>query len=237
MGTIYKITNTLNGKAYIGQTHSPKKRIQEHFRGYGSTLLKQAIQKYGRDVFTVDILYDGVLPIFLDELEKDCIKRFDTVAPNGYNLETGGNRNKTLSAETRAKISAAHKGRKLKPLSPEHRAKIAESNRRRTISPETRKKLSEAAKGKKASPEARAKMSKAHKGNKYGKGKPSPMRGKKHSPEARAKMSASRKGNKNCVGRKLSPETRAKIAASQKRRNLRKRDAKSPLLPTESIHD
>lgn len=52
---------------------------------------------------------------------------------------------KPLSAEHRAKISAAHKGKTQKPSSPETRAKIAAAGRGRKVSDATRAKISEAA--------------------------------------------------------------------------------------------
>ena len=91
------------------------------------------------------------------------------------------------SPETRAKMSAAQKGRTFSPealarmsaaqanRSPEHRAKISAASHNR--SPETRAKLSAANKSRSWTAEARAKLSAAFKGRKL-------------SPEARANMSA-----------------------------------------------
>lgn len=206
MGYIYKITNTLNGKAYIGQTiKKVEKRINEHLNltQMGSRLLKRAIQKYGRDAFTVDILHDGVLNIFLDDLEISEIKKYNTLAPNGYNLDSGGNANKFVSDETRRKISEAQKQRK-------------------PISPETRRKMSEAQKGRKLSSEARRKISESNKRRKGIKLKPLSLehrrilleanKGRKLSPEARRKISEANKG------RKISPEHRQKISEANKGR-------------------
>ena len=68
MGSIYKITNTVNGKAYIGQTihDAEKTRIRDHLNGTGngSRLVRRAINKYGKDAFTYEILYDGIIPEF-----------------------------------------------------------------------------------------------------------------------------------------------------------------------------
>jgi hypothetical protein len=100
--------------------------------------------------------------------------------------------------ETRAKMSAAGKGR---TFSPEHRAKLSAALKGRTLSPEARAKLSAAGKGRKVSPETRAKLSAAGKGRTL-------------SPEARAKMSAAQKG------RTHSPEHRAKNSAAKKGRRF-----------------
>ena len=63
MGSIYKITNTVNGKAYIGQTRHDviKRRIAYHFKGHGNLALKRAIKKHGVEAFTIEILHDGII--------------------------------------------------------------------------------------------------------------------------------------------------------------------------------
>ena len=197
MGSIYKITNAVNGKSYIGQTirDAEKTRIHQHLNGNsrGSRLVKRAIKKYGKDAFTYEILYDGILPEFLDTLEIEAIAEFNTLAPNGYNLTTGGGGG-SRSEETRRRISESKKGENHpfygKSFSEEHRRKISEANRRRKNSPETRRKISET-----------------------NKGRISPNKGKKlgpHSEEARRKMSDARKG------KNLSIEHRCKISEAQK---------------------
>ena len=76
-----------------------------------------------------------------------------------------------------AAISAGKKGKSIKPLSPESRAKLSASLKGRVFSPETIEKMRAAAKGRSISPEARAKMSATRKG-------------RIASPETRAKISA-----------------------------------------------
>ena len=181
MGFIYKITNTLNGKAYIGQTTLKlKQRMNVHFRSAGCPVIHNAIQKYGRDAFTVEILHE-VLDIFLDDLEIAEIKRHNTLVPNGYNLDGGGNTNKVVSDQTRKKLSDAHKGRKRKPLSPEQRQKLSKINKGKKLSPEHRQKMSESQKKRKRkprTPETRRKISISLKGRKY----------KPRTPETRRKI-------------------------------------------------
>lgn len=186
MGYIYKITNTLNGKAYIGQTvKKVEYRINQHFNRSSCPVLRNAIEKYGRDAFRVEILHE-VLDIFMDDLETAEIKKHNTLSPNGYNLEGGGHANKTRSPEIGQKISAAKKG---KTLSLEHRQKLSESHKGKSLSPETRKKISDAHKGKIKSPETRKKLS-----------------NRRLSPESRKKMSDA------ATGRRHSPETRKKLS-------------------------
>ena len=51
MGYIYKITNLINNKSYIGYTIYPQNRFIDHQHGRGSVLVYQAIKKYGIDNF------------------------------------------------------------------------------------------------------------------------------------------------------------------------------------------
>ena len=136
-GRIYLVTNTLNGKQYIGQTITPHSR-----HGHGHAI-KDAYKKYGFAMFTYQSLTDGDLTDKqLDCFEKFWIEVFDSVAPNGYNLERGGkrgkyvyhspNKGKKLSDECKAKMSIAQKKRS---------ADIAELNRSRVVSEETKAKM------------------------------------------------------------------------------------------------
>ena len=103
MGYVYKITNTVNGKAYIGiSVNEPTQgRIKEHLSGRGNRIIARAIEKYGKDAFTYEILEENVFDEFLPDLEVAYIANFNTVVPNGYNLTSGGEVAKTLSDETR----------------------------------------------------------------------------------------------------------------------------------------
>lgn len=90
MGSIYKITNTLNGKAYIGKTiHEPEKgRIRQHLneKAPECRALHNAIKKYGREAFTYEILHDGIIPELLNSYEIEAIVKHNTFSPRGYNL-------------------------------------------------------------------------------------------------------------------------------------------------------
>ena len=197
MGCIYKITNLVNGKAYIGQTYRDVETrvIQEHLRGGSPScrLLTSAVKKYGVDNFAYEILHDGILPEFLDTFEIEAIKSHNTLAPNGYNLQTGG-AGGLWSEESREKIRGKNNPHYGKPP----------WNKGISPSKETREKLRQANLGKKASAETRQKMSKAHRG------KNNPFYGKKHSDESLRKMSQSSKNP--------SAETRKKISVANKGR-------------------
>ena len=84
------ITNKENGKQYVGQTSRDiDVRFEEHMWGHGgASYLHNAIQKYGRQNFTIKELEQ--VPISeLDEKEKYWIKKLDT-QNTGYNLTIGG---------------------------------------------------------------------------------------------------------------------------------------------------
>ena len=120
MGYIYKITNRISGKIYIGKTIQldPVARWKGHKYMFSQTkggcpALRDAVRKYGIDAFTFEIMI-----ICFDEdcdrWEIEYIKKFDCMAPNGYNILEGGRggagfRGKTHSAETRERLRETSK--------------------------------------------------------------------------------------------------------------------------------
>ena len=95
---IYKITNLINNKKYIGQTNDPNRRWQEHQR-FGNTieeektkLLYSAMKKYGKDNFIFEII-EGPIQNY-NEREVFWITYYNTYIGNensqGYNLTLGG---------------------------------------------------------------------------------------------------------------------------------------------------
>ena len=87
---IYKITNQINNKAYIGQSIHIEERWKEHERDSNTidTLLYRAMRKYGFDNFSFEVL-EECPEAKLNEREIYWIKFFDTFE-NGYNLTMGG---------------------------------------------------------------------------------------------------------------------------------------------------
>jgi group I intron endonuclease len=112
-GVVYKITNTANGKVYIGQTlRKLENRIQQYRKGQGNPYLNRAFEKYGFDRFTFEVIYDTDNILDLNEKEVYYIAHYDsTDKAKGYNLHEGG-RNCIPSMDTRAKMSESHKGRR-----------------------------------------------------------------------------------------------------------------------------
>jgi len=94
-GIIYCFTNKINGKIYIGQTVREKQRFKEHLTN-NKQRIDKAIRKYGIFNFEYTVLERISGPSrdvhkALNALEKQYIKAFDTMIPNGYNVLPGGN--------------------------------------------------------------------------------------------------------------------------------------------------
>ena len=95
MGLIYKITNKVNGKIYIGQTtQSLDHRWKTHLRVSKSKVphhaIHDAIRKYGKDNFSVEIVEDEISGIELGNREIFWIQHYNSLVPNGYNIRKGG---------------------------------------------------------------------------------------------------------------------------------------------------
>jgi len=160
---VYLLRNRVNGKGYVGQTRSTlDQRWKAHLRSSSCcTHLRRAIQKHTPEVFERTVLSTGLTPEVLNILEHFWIKELGTLAPKGYNLTDGGDGAFVRSAETRARMSRAAKGR---VFSAEHRnrlkkAKLGNTNAvGHSVSVNSREKMA-ANKGRVFSAETRAKMS------------------------------------------------------------------------------
>lgn len=191
---IYRITNKVNGKTYIGQ--HKYKMLNDSYMGSGKRLW-EAYRKYGIENFEKQILVFNISKReHTDLLEKTFIasEREKVGIKNCYNLADGGNGGNTgpVSEETRQKLSKAHKG---KHRSEETKSKISESKKGKPtwikdkhLSEETRKKISESKKGREFSEEHKRRLSEARKG------KTPWNKGKHHSDDSKKKMSEAHKG-------------------------------------------
>lgn len=91
---IYKITNLINGKLYIGQT---TRSIQTRFNGHMSDMRKNkttpicnALRLYGKDNFQIEVIAMASTKEELNRLERFYIQEFNSLKPSGYNIEIGG---------------------------------------------------------------------------------------------------------------------------------------------------
>ena len=176
---IYKHTSP-SGKSYIGLTKDYLSRNRCHKSGFtGCTAFNSAINKYGWDSFSHEIILDKLNYIAANFFEKLFINVENTIAPNGYNLKGGGSHT-PCSEETKRKISEAQKG-KQRPNKPWNLGK--------TASDEAKEKMSVSAINRGYSVNAINSMTKKNIGNKY-------RLGDVASQETKLKMSESRKGKK-----------------------------------------
>lgn len=126
---IYKHTNIINNKVYIGLTSlSLVKRCGSNGNNYShSTYFYSAILKYGWNNFSHEILEENLTKQEAEEREKYYIQLYKSNNKEfGYNLTSGGELGKTYSSFVREKMSLKKKG---VPLSEEHRKHISEATK------------------------------------------------------------------------------------------------------------
>ena len=89
---IYKATNLINGKSYIGQSNNVRSRIWQHLRRYEkeNCLFHEELEKYGDENFSWEIIDETDSKEKAIELERKYIKQFNTIKPFGYNMNKGG---------------------------------------------------------------------------------------------------------------------------------------------------
>jgi len=93
---IYKITNQVNKKMYIGQSNNIERRFAQHKSPYEQERFKdkplyKAFKKYGIKNFTFEIIEECNIEE-LNEKEKFWIQKLQTLTyQHGYNITTGGN--------------------------------------------------------------------------------------------------------------------------------------------------
>lgn len=101
MAFIYKITDTTNGMCYVGYTKFKlqtrfAQHVQSSRRFDKSSLLHKAMCKRGPEYFTIEILEEHTDVLYLhQERESYWICTENTIYPNGYNLQPGGEGNKS----------------------------------------------------------------------------------------------------------------------------------------------
>jgi hypothetical protein len=107
--TVYKVTNNINGKFYIG-THKTKD-VNDDYMGSGK-YLNRSIEKHGIENFSKDVLYSFDNPEDMFNKEREIVNEDFLAEENTYNLKLGGEGgwdlvNKTLTnkvLKSRAKL-------------------------------------------------------------------------------------------------------------------------------------
>ncbi len=115
---IYKVTNQINQKSYIGKTELPfnvrkNNHLSDTRRGC-EFAFHRALRKYGEENFIWEIIEDSINEkILLDDREKHYIALYESFGPKGYNMSKGGEGQTGWipSDETRAIWSKQRKGR------------------------------------------------------------------------------------------------------------------------------
>ncbi len=153
---VYRWLNKTNGKSYIGK--GVGYRARHHLSIYKtsdhSPKFYRALRKYGEDAFVLSYLALGLSDEMALILERAAIQAYDS-QNNGYNVLEGGQGPKHTQ-ETKSKIAAAHKGKKLTGKELE-RVRALQLGRKHTE--ETKKQIALSGKGKARSPETRQKIS------------------------------------------------------------------------------
>jgi group I intron endonuclease len=165
MAVIYKATNIVNGKSYIGFAVDLEKRKKEHKRKsefMNKQYFHNSIAKYGFENFVWEILKEDAS---LDD-EKYFIEEHKTFwkTGKGYNLTKGGEGKLgyVVSEKTRSKMSASHKNRQL----TENQLRVLRENakimKEKGHTEETKRKISNSHKGKKKTESHRKNISLNH---------------------------------------------------------------------------
>lgn len=121
-GFIYKITNNVNGKVYIGQTiQTVKERFYQHCATKCSDsvlnmAIHRAIKKYGKSNFTIEVI-EEVDKDSLNDREKFWIEYYNSYN-NGYNSTRGGQDSSTHCKEldTESIIKEYNSGKSLRSI-------------------------------------------------------------------------------------------------------------------------
>lgn len=161
MYTVYKVTNLINGKIYVGvhKTNNP----YDSYMGTGRLILK-AINKYGIDNFSKEIIkvYDSS-----DEkenerlaflLESQIVNQDFIDDENTYNLDLGGRGGIGRSKDVRKRISNTMKNIVKPPVSQETKDKISLARKGTTLSEEHKLKIGKASSGRRMSASAKNKI-------------------------------------------------------------------------------
>lgn len=161
---VYKHTSP-NGKIYIGITsREPQKRWGSNGINYRTQMFYNAIQKYGWNNISHEVLFDNLTKEEAEQKEIELIALYRSNEKQfGYNIDNGGNCIGSFSEEHKQKISNSKKGkprdedtiRKVKEaltgrkLSESHRRKIVEINKNRKFSEDALNRISESSKNRK----------------------------------------------------------------------------------------
>lgn len=215
MEGIYKITNLVNKKVYVGQSVNLEERKYRHFlelagNRHDNSHLQSAFNKYGKENFVFEIIEsfpNGISKEGLTNREDFWIKQYNALDRNfGYNGRDAGSKGK-MTAEIKQKISASNRG---KTLSEEHKRKLSLSHKNKIpwnkgLTTETDPRILKYIhkNGFKHSEETLQKMS-------------AKLKGRKHSEETKIKIGNALRGKKYKKRPPISEDTRLKLSIAAK---------------------
>ena len=108
---IYKLTNNVTGKAYIGKTLNLPARLRKHKSDNHCVLLHRAIKKYGMENFNQEILAESDDEDDAYRMEESLIIEHKTLKPFGYNLLERDGTHRRLNVESLKKLAKSLQGR------------------------------------------------------------------------------------------------------------------------------
>lgn len=117
---IYKIENLTNNKIYIGQSINIEERFKRHMKANDEFLIHKAFKKYGIENFSF-VIIEECLAKDLDKKEQYWIEQYNSLAPNGYNMITGGSNGAGL-AKGKAVMQYSLNGDYIKTYDSAHQA-------------------------------------------------------------------------------------------------------------------
>lgn len=118
--SVYKHTNSKNGKVYIGITRQPVERRWQKGAGYANTYFGNAISKYGWDSFTHEVILTGLDKETACRVEIELISAYNANdREHGYNIAEGGNTADCVRVKSGAENPRAAAVRRIDPVSGE----------------------------------------------------------------------------------------------------------------------
>jgi group I intron endonuclease len=108
---IYKYTNLINGKIYVGKTKNLNRRVKEHKnQNDDCKYFNNALKRYGIQSFDIEILCEIDSFEEASKLEGQYIVQLNCLAPNGYNLTLDTNQGREFHVTTKRLMSVNTQG-------------------------------------------------------------------------------------------------------------------------------
>lgn len=233
---VYRIRNTLSGRAYVGSSSDIEQRWRRHRKDlragghHHAPYLQRAWAKHGSAAFAFEVVEECAAAVLIKR-EQAWIDSLQAYGPRGYNSLpfAASGRGWRHSDDAKHRISEAAK-RKRAPPSDAARAKMSAAQKRRAPpSDETRAKLRATSSGRKHTEEAKRRMSEALTGKVFSEERVAKMRARVLSEAERLRLVGLNVGRKQSAesilkrsaqlrGKKRTAETRQRMSDAAKLR-------------------